>query len=64
MAPDFNLLVRIVFNYGMNYKGNTGMDGTIPFKASMAWHPSAFVFLSESRTHGAEASLLRHQPDQ
>jgi prepilin-type N-terminal cleavage/methylation domain-containing protein len=62
IAPDFNLLVRVVFNYGMNYKGNTGMDTTIPFKASMVWHPSAFVFLSESRTHGAEVPFYGTDP--
>ncbi len=62
IAPDFNLLERIVFNYGMNYKGNTGMDATIPFKASMVFHPSAFVFLSESRTHGAEVPFYGTSP--
>jgi prepilin-type N-terminal cleavage/methylation domain-containing protein/prepilin-type processing-associated H-X9-DG protein len=62
IPPDFNLLVRVVFNYGMNYKGNTGMDTTIPFKISMVWHPSAFVFLSESRTHGAEVPFYGTNP--
>jgi prepilin-type N-terminal cleavage/methylation domain-containing protein/prepilin-type processing-associated H-X9-DG protein len=62
LAPDFNLLQRIVFNYGMNYKGNTGMDATIPFKLNDVLHPSAFVFLSESRTHGAEAPFYGADP--
>ena len=62
LAPDFNLMQRIVFNYGMNYKGNTGMETDIPFKATMVLHPSAFVFLSESRTHGAEVPFYGTNP--
>jgi prepilin-type N-terminal cleavage/methylation domain-containing protein len=62
IPSDFNLLQRIVFNYGMNYKGNTGMDTTIQFKATMVLHPSAFVFLSESRTHGAEVPFYGANP--
>jgi prepilin-type N-terminal cleavage/methylation domain-containing protein/prepilin-type processing-associated H-X9-DG protein len=62
IPPDFNLLQRIVFNYGMNYKGNTGMDTTIAFKATMILHPSAFVFLSESRTHGSETPFYGTSP--
>ncbi len=62
IAPDFDLTQRIVFNYGMNHKGNTGMDATIPFKANAVWHPAAFVFLSESRTHGAEVPFYGTSP--
>jgi len=62
IPPDFNLLQRIVFNYGMNYKGSTGMGTNIPFKANMVLHPSAFVFLSESRTHGAEVPFYGTSP--
>jgi prepilin-type N-terminal cleavage/methylation domain-containing protein/prepilin-type processing-associated H-X9-DG protein len=60
--PDFNLLERVVFNYGMNYKGNTGAETNVPFTANMVWHPSAFVFLSESRTHGAEVPFYGTSP--
>lgn len=62
IPPDFNLLQRIVFNYGMNYKGNTGTDPAVRFKASLVLHPSAFVFLSESRTHGAELPFYGTDP--
>jgi prepilin-type N-terminal cleavage/methylation domain-containing protein/prepilin-type processing-associated H-X9-DG protein len=62
LPPDFNLLQRIVFNYGMNYKGNTGTDTSVPFTAKMVLHPSAFVFLSESRTHGAETPFYGTDP--
>lgn len=62
LAPDFNLMQRVVFNYGENYKGNTGMETTIPFKASMVWHPAAFVFLSESRTHASEKPFYGTSP--
>lgn len=48
---------RIVFNYGMNYKGATGLGtegyGT-NFAATSVIHPSAFVFLSDSRAHSSE----------
>ena len=60
--PDFNLMQRIVFNYGMNYKGSTGMDTNVTFRASMVLHPSAFVFLSESRTHAAETPFYGTKP--
>jgi prepilin-type N-terminal cleavage/methylation domain-containing protein/prepilin-type processing-associated H-X9-DG protein len=62
LPSDFNLLVRIVFNYGMNHKGNTGMETDIPFKATMVLHPADFVFLSESRTHGAEVPFYGTSP--
>jgi prepilin-type N-terminal cleavage/methylation domain-containing protein/prepilin-type processing-associated H-X9-DG protein len=62
ITPDFNLYQRIVFNYGENYKGNFGMDTTIPFKASMVSHPSAFVFLSEGRTHASETPFYGTNP--
>ncbi len=62
LAPDFNLMQRIVFNYGENYKGNTGMETDIPFKTTMVLHPSDFVFLSESRTHAAEVPFYGTSP--
>jgi prepilin-type N-terminal cleavage/methylation domain-containing protein len=62
IPPDFNLLQRVVFNYGMNYKGPTGLDPAITFKANLVLHPSAFVFLSESRTHGAEVPFYGTSP--
>jgi prepilin-type N-terminal cleavage/methylation domain-containing protein len=62
LPPDFDLTQRIVFNYGENYKGNTGMDTTIPFKGSMVLHPSAFVFLSEVRAHGSEIPFYGTSP--
>jgi prepilin-type N-terminal cleavage/methylation domain-containing protein len=62
LPSDFNLLQRVVFNYGLNYKGNTGMDTTIPFKAGMVLHPSAFVVFSESRTHGSEVPFYGTNP--
>jgi len=54
-APDVDPTQRIIFNYGMNYKGNMGMNTNIPFKANAVWHPAAFVVLSESHTHASES---------
>jgi prepilin-type N-terminal cleavage/methylation domain-containing protein/prepilin-type processing-associated H-X9-DG protein len=62
LKPDFNLMQRIVFNYGMNYKGNTGMETDIPFRSTMVLHPSAFVFLSEGRTHASETPFYGTSP--
>jgi prepilin-type N-terminal cleavage/methylation domain-containing protein/prepilin-type processing-associated H-X9-DG protein len=49
---------RVVFNYGMNPKGNTGMSPDVGygtnFTAKMVLHPSAFVFLSDGRAHSTE----------
>ncbi|HUE37793.1 MAG TPA: DUF1559 domain-containing protein [Candidatus Acidoferrum sp.] len=56
---------RIVFNYGMNYKGNTGLTGVgygTNFIASMIAHPSAFVFLSDVRAHASETPFYGANP--
>jgi prepilin-type N-terminal cleavage/methylation domain-containing protein/prepilin-type processing-associated H-X9-DG protein len=56
---------RIVFNYGMNYKGNYGLVnigyGT-NFTASMISHPSTFVFLSDVRAHASETPFYGSNP--
>jgi len=56
---------RIVFNYGMNYKGNTGLPGVFygtNFSARMIRHPSAFVFLSDVRAHISESPFYGSNP--
>ena len=56
---------RIVFNYGMNYKGNTGLTGIgygTNFLISMVLHPSAFVFLSDVRAHASETPFYGSNP--
>jgi prepilin-type N-terminal cleavage/methylation domain-containing protein/prepilin-type processing-associated H-X9-DG protein len=62
LPPYFDLTQRVVFNYGMNYKGNTGLDATVVFRANLVLRPAAFVFLSESRTHGAETPFYGTSP--
>jgi len=53
--PDPN---RVVFNYGMNPKGNTGMDASIVyginFKSTMVQNPSAFVFMADGRARSTD----------
>lgn len=64
-APEFNLLDRIVFNYGMNYKGATGLPGVgygTNFNASSILNPSAFVFLSDVRAHSTETPFYGANP--
>jgi prepilin-type N-terminal cleavage/methylation domain-containing protein/prepilin-type processing-associated H-X9-DG protein len=56
---------RIVFNYGMNYKGNTGLTGIgygTNFSATAVQHPSAFVFLSDVRAHSSEVPFYGTDP--
>ena len=62
LPPDFNLLAQVVFNYGLNYKGNTGLGTSVPFRATMVQHPAAFVVFSESRTHAAEVPFYGASP--
>lgn len=56
---------RVVFNYGMNYKGNTGLTGVAygtNFKSSSIRNPSAFVFLSDTRGHASETPFYGSNP--
>ncbi|HWD18122.1 MAG TPA: prepilin-type N-terminal cleavage/methylation domain-containing protein [Verrucomicrobiae bacterium] len=54
IQPQFDPLVRVVFNYGLNYKGNTGLPTDTIFRASLVRHPSAFVTFGDVRTHFTE----------
>ena len=53
--PDPN---RVVFNYGMNLKGNTGLDASVVygvnFKSTMVQNPSAFVFMGDGRARSTD----------
>jgi len=63
--PEFDLTTRIVFNYGMNYKGITGLSGSaygVNFKADVIQHPSAFVFLSDVRASSTENPFYGSNP--
>lgn len=56
---------RIVFNYGMNFKGNYWLPGIgygTNFTESMILHPSAFVFLSDVRAHASERPFYGANP--
>jgi len=56
---------RVVFNYGMNYKGATGLPGVgygTNFSFSMVAQPSSFVFLSDVRAHASEAPYYGSNP--
>jgi len=62
LIPQFNLMQQVVFNYGMNYKGNTGLDPSVSLRSTTVLHPSSFVFLSESRTHTSETPFYGTSP--
>jgi prepilin-type N-terminal cleavage/methylation domain-containing protein len=56
---------RVVFNYGMNYKGNywlPGINYSTNFSANMVLHPSAFVFLSDVRANSSETPFYNTNP--
>jgi prepilin-type N-terminal cleavage/methylation domain-containing protein/prepilin-type processing-associated H-X9-DG protein len=65
LGPEFNPLDRIIFNYGMNYKGVTGLPGIaygISFKSSSIVNASAFVFLSDVRARSTETPFYGSNP--
>jgi prepilin-type N-terminal cleavage/methylation domain-containing protein/prepilin-type processing-associated H-X9-DG protein len=56
---------RIVFNYGSNYKGATGLTGIgygSNFSFSVVVCPSAFVFMTEARAHSTESPFYGTSP--
>ncbi|HEX4341936.1 MAG TPA: type II secretion system protein [Verrucomicrobiae bacterium] len=56
---------RVVFNYGMNPKGNTGLTSAgygTNFTATMVKNPSAFVILSDNRAHSTETPFYGSNP--
>ena len=62
-APELNPLERVVFNYGMNHKGNEGLDLSVPFSALSITSPSAFVLFSDVRTHSSEKPFYGTRPE-
>lgn len=65
VASEFDLMDRIVFNYGMNYKGATGLPGVAygtNFSSASILNPSAFVFLTETRVHSSEMPFYGTNP--
>ncbi|HUC86203.1 MAG TPA: DUF1559 domain-containing protein [Candidatus Acidoferrales bacterium] len=53
---------RVVFNFAMNYKGNYGLPTNQVFTAKLVFHPSAFVFLADVRTHSSEVPYYGTTP--
>jgi len=56
-------LSRVAFSYGINFKGTNGaVPATVPFKASVVRHPSAFVFFSDDRANAGETPFYGANP--
>ena len=56
-------LVRVVFYFGINFKGTNGLNlGGGPFKATDVMFPSAYVFLSDSRVCSTDAPYYGANP--
>ncbi len=57
-APEVTDPNRVVFNYGMNLKGNTGMASNIVygvnFKVTMVKNAAAFVFMGDGRARSTD----------
>ncbi len=57
-AAEFTDPNRVVFNYGMNPKGNTGLPANIGygtnFTSTAVLNPSAFVFMGDGRARSAD----------
>lgn len=54
--------IRVIFNFAMNYKGNTGLPSNEVFTSKFVLHPSAFVFLADVRTHATETPYYGTTP--
>ena len=53
---------RVLFNYGMNYKGDTGMDTTVPFKLSGSGIRRRLCSCpNRARTHRRRRSTARNR---
>jgi prepilin-type N-terminal cleavage/methylation domain-containing protein/prepilin-type processing-associated H-X9-DG protein len=57
-APENTDPNRVVFNYGMNAKGNTGLPANIGygtnFTSTIVQHPSAFVVMGDGRARSTD----------
>ena len=54
---------RVAFSYGINFKGTNGVaPASIPFKATVVYHPSAFVFFSDVRANSGETPFYGANP--
>lgn len=65
-TPQFDPLTRVIFNYGMNYKGITGLTGSAygtNFSSTRIVNPSAFVFMAEVRAHSSETPFYGSKPN-
>jgi prepilin-type N-terminal cleavage/methylation domain-containing protein len=64
LAPDQATppLVRVIFNFAMNYKGSFGLPAGTVFTAKQVLHPSSFVFLADVRTHSSETPYYGTTP--
>lgn len=63
VSTEVNPLDRVVFCYGINFKGTNGLVPLgVPFKATSVLHPSAFVFFSDVRANSGEAPFYGANP--
>jgi prepilin-type N-terminal cleavage/methylation domain-containing protein/prepilin-type processing-associated H-X9-DG protein len=65
-APEVTDTNRVVFNYGMNPKGNTGLPASVGygtnFTSTMVQNPSAFVFMGDGRARSTDLPYYGSDP--
>ena len=55
LPTEVDPFTRVAFCYGLNFKGTNGLvPATMPFRAQVVVHPSAFVFYSDNRANSGE----------
>ncbi len=63
LPAEVDPLSRVAFSYGLNFKGTNGLvPATMPFRAGVVLHPSAFVFYSDNRANSGETPFYGANP--
>jgi len=63
LPAEVDPFTRVAFCYGLNFKGTNGLvPATMPFRAQVVVHPSAFVFYSDDRANSGEAPFYGANP--
>ncbi|MGO8838837.1 MAG: DUF1559 domain-containing protein [Limisphaerales bacterium] len=63
LPAEVDPLNRVAFSYGINFKGTNGLvPASVPFKATVVSHPSAFVFFSDVRANSGETPFYGANP--
>ncbi len=64
LPGEIDLTNNVAFSYGINFRGTNGLNlpAASPFKASLIFHASAYVFLADVRANSAERPYFGTNP--